>query len=172
VNQLIGCVRSRNGPWERPLVEAIALDNLDARSDTLLQKFRVSDKTTNAIPGLLQCRKETPSDVASGSSQQDQRAPTGIKMRTAMSESTVNHLFRARNGKRRVLTLYPRNQNSRTSSFQIVGIHEIFGSGRCWQGSDNAIPALRYAACISRCLRRRLHPAFRADIIRITEYSR
>jgi hypothetical protein len=106
VNQLIGCVRSRNGPWERPLVEAIALDNLDARSDTLLQKFRVSDKTTNATPGLLQCRKETPSDVASGSSQQDQRAPTGIKMRTAMSESTVNHLFRARNGKRRVLTLY------------------------------------------------------------------
>jgi hypothetical protein len=88
VNQVIGCVHSRQGPWERPLVEAIAPDKLDARRDTLLQTFRVSDKTTNATPGLLQCRKETPSDVASGSSQQDQRAPTGIKMRTALSEST------------------------------------------------------------------------------------
>lgn len=88
MNQVIGCVHSRQGPWERPLVEAIAPDKLDARRDTLLQTFRVSDKTTNATPGLLQCRKETPSDVASGSSQQDQRAPTGIKMRTALSEST------------------------------------------------------------------------------------
>ena len=59
------------GEWKGSQIEAIALYHLGSGSDTLLQKFRVSGETTNRIPGLLQSLEETPSDVASGSSQQD-----------------------------------------------------------------------------------------------------
>ena len=79
MNQIIGCMHSRHGRWERRLLEAIALYNLGAGSDTLLQKVRVSGQATNRPTGLLQTLEETSSDVASGSSQQDQRAATGIR---------------------------------------------------------------------------------------------
>ena len=71
MNQVIGCVYSFDGEWKGSQIEAITLYHLGSRSDTLPQKFRVSGETTNWIPGLLQSLEETPSDIASGSSQQD-----------------------------------------------------------------------------------------------------
>jgi len=71
VNQVIGCVYSSHRRREGSLIEAIALHNLGAGSDTLPQKFRVSGEATNWTPGLLKTLEETPSDVASGPGQQD-----------------------------------------------------------------------------------------------------
>ena len=71
MNQVISCVHSSHRRREGSLIEAIALHNLGAESDTLPQKFRVSCEATNLTPGLLKGLEESPSDVASGSGQQD-----------------------------------------------------------------------------------------------------
>ena len=78
MDQVIGCVDSDQSWWEASLVEAIALHHLGVGSDVRPQKFWASGQTTNWPTSLFKSLEKAPSDVACGSSQQDQRSATRI----------------------------------------------------------------------------------------------
>jgi hypothetical protein len=78
VNQIIGCVDSGQRWWEGSRVEAIAFHNLGVGSDARSQEFRASGQTANWPSSFLEPLQEASSDVACGSSQQDERPATRI----------------------------------------------------------------------------------------------